>query len=190
MVENKASNCNQNAREDCTSETHTCCAKEEGTRSFHNADLHLWYVYLEGVEGRHKASHSKSVHFSSEKMDKFTDLEAGRSSSVLETTVMMAENESGSPLGKAEANGECETPVDSLSTEVAGTSNDSLTPLVSCVSPVRISEKPDDILSESNKNSKKSASKISSVTTRRKFELEAVLLEEQAQADVFALEEK
>ena len=113
MVENKASNCNQNVIEDCTSETHNCCAKQERTRSFHNADLHL-YVYLEGVEGRHKASHSKSVHFSGEKMDKFTNLEAGRSSSVLATTMMMAENESGSPLGKAEANGECQAPVDSF----------------------------------------------------------------------------
>ena len=41
-----------------------------------NADLHLWHAYVDGVEGKHKTWHTKSVHLSGKKMEKFTDLEA------------------------------------------------------------------------------------------------------------------
>ena len=56
-------------------------------------------------------------------------------------------------------------------------------------SPVKLSENPPDILNESNIESKKSASKTSSLSTRRRLELGAVLLEEQAQADLIPLDE-
>ena len=119
-----------------------------------------------------------SVYFRREKADKVTDLEAIQSKSVLETIMMMAENESGSTLG------EIETAVDLLSTEFAGTSNDSLTPLVTCMSPVKVPEEPADNLSESNMKSKKFAFKTSSVSTRLRPQLGGSSLEQQAQGDV------
>ena len=90
----------------------------------------------------------------------------------------MAENESASLFGEADASEESQTPVGLFSTEVGGTSDDSLTPRVDCASPVKITEEPVDIFNESNLKSKKSASKTPSISTRRRLELEAVSSEE------------
>ena len=105
-----------------------------------NTDLLLWYAYLDIVKGKHKASHSKSVQFFGENMDKFTDLKAKQSSSVLETTMMRIENDSASSSGEAEASVESQTPVNFLSAETADTSHDSSIPLVSYTSPKEISD--------------------------------------------------
>ena len=145
---------------------------------------------MDGIEGRHKASQGKSVHFGSEKLGEVTDIKAGQSKSASETTMMMAENQSGSTSGETEASQELQTPADSSLGLVAGTANDSSIRLVSCASAVKVPEQPADILDELNLKSKKSASKTSSVSTRRRLKLETVLLEDQAQTDVISLEEK
>ena len=98
----------------------------------------LWYASPDGVEGRQRALHSKSVLFSGKKKDKFKDLEAGQNNSVLETTMMMAENLSALPLNEAEMNEESQTPVDPLSAEIEGSSHDSWILLVSCASREKI----------------------------------------------------
>ena len=103
---------------------------------------------------------------------------------------MMAENESSLPLGKAESSDESQTPPDPLSTKFAGTSHDSLTPLVSCSLPVKNPVEQVDVKIESNINSKKFASKNSCVSTRRILGLKTISLEEQAQVNVLAMEEK
>ena len=91
------------------------------------ADLHLWYAYLDVVEGRHKESHSKPVRFGSEKFGTVTDLKAEQSSSALKFTMMMAKLGSGSPSDLTETSQEPQSPADYSSTVVAGTSHDSST---------------------------------------------------------------
>ena len=128
-----------------------------------NAEIHLWYAHLDGVQGRHNASHSKPVLFWGEKMDKLMHSEAGRRGSVLETTMMMFENGFGSPLRDVDDSAQSQKLVDPLSTEVAGTSHESVTSLVRCASTVKILEKSVDILSEPFIELMKSASQTSSV---------------------------
>ena len=103
---------------------------------------------------------------------------------------MVAENEFGSTLGDAAAIEEAQTAVESLSSKVGYTSHDSLNPLVSRASPVKIPGEPADILKKSNIKSKKSEPTTSSLSTRYRLEQEAVFLEQQTQADVIALDRK
>ena len=101
--------------------------------------------------------------------------------------MMVAEKVFASPLGKTEAYEESRTLVYPLSTEPAGTSHDLLFPLVNCASPMKNPEEPADVLKESSKNWRSQRPKTSSVSTRRRTELKAVLLEEYAPTGVIFL---
>ena len=155
-----------------------------------NADVQLWYAYLDGVEGKKRASHDRSVHFdiesTSEGMIQQPHID------VVETTMMMTATEQGTVGDNTEP--PTEPIISEPSTEPInpGPSTDMSTTLpISCASPVKVVqpllEDPSDILNASKL--KRDGSKAS-VSSKRRLEIEAAILEEKAHAEVMALQEE